>query len=126
MKKLKIGFIAVGGLFILFVLVVVLLSLPAVQRTLVVRIASDGDQQLELDYFHAGLRKVEIRALDFTQNGGNYQASKITVDFSLSELLFGREIKIGDLVAEDLLIDLSALEPEEEKPEKELFEGILE
>ncbi|HLS27833.1 MAG TPA: hypothetical protein VK041_04230 [Opitutales bacterium] len=127
MKSLKVALIAVGGFFVLLVLVVVLFSLPAVQRSLVVRMVSDDNQELELEYFHAGPRKVEIRALDFRQNGALYQASEVAIDFSLSKFLFGGEIKIGELVATDLLIDLSALEMEEDVPEeKELFEGVLE
>lgn len=125
MKALKIAVFVVLGLFVLLVVAVVVLSVPAVQKTLVTRLASsEEDGTLELEYFHAGLNQTEIRGLDFEKPDASYQAEEVTAELSLFDLLFRRQLRLGEVVASGLVIDVSRMEPKEGEKEKP-FEGIL-
>lgn len=123
MKTLKIALLAFAGLFVLLLLAVAVLLLPGVQKSLVARfVATEPGESLEMDFFRVGLNRTEARGIDFRQPDASYQVAEFSADLSLFDLLFRRQLRMGDVVATGVVIDLSHLEPDEDP---EPFEGIL-
>jgi hypothetical protein len=128
-KALRIAGIILAGLFLLLVLLIALLFIPAVQKALVTRVASGPDGTLEVDYLRIRPNSITLRNAVFTQPDGSYTVAEFRADLSLSDVIFRRELRIGELVATGVLLDIVELvqrereEPDEEPDEP--FEGIL-
>lgn len=122
MKALKVTLLVLAGLVVFLLVAIVVLFLPSVQRVIVTRAVSDDETTLELDYFHAGLNQVTIRGADYQTPGTAVLAEEVTAGLSLLSLLVRQELRLGEVEATGLFVDLSRKEAEDDEP----FAGILE
>ena len=126
MKAGKIVLIVGVALLVLLVAAVFVVSLPGVQQGFVARLVATGPgESLEMEYFRVGLNRTEARGVYFQQPDASYRVADFSADLSVFDLIFRRQLQMGDVVATGLVIDVSQLEPTEELPEDEPFEGIL-
>lgn len=126
MKAVKIVLVVGIALLVLLVTAVVVVSLPGVQQAIVTRlVATEPGQSLEMEHFRIGLNRTEARGVHFQQPDASYQIGDFSADLSVFDLIFRRQLRMGDVVATGLVIDVSELEPTEELPDDEPFEGIL-
>lgn len=129
MKALKIGLVVLASLVLLLVVAVALLFVPAVQKSLVTRLASGPEGTLKADYLRVGWSETRARSLVYSQKDASYTIGELRADLSLRKLLFRREVHIGELEVTGVVIDIVEVigvrrEEREPKPD-EAFEGIL-
>src|SRR5690606_30628894 len=119
------------GIFLLLAVAVALLFVPAVQKSLAIRAVSGDERKLEAEYLRVGLGKIEARELAVTEADASYRLENLRAEISLLGAIFGGEIRIEELVATGVIVDLSEKEDSDEEDEEkdsdeEVFEGILE
>lgn len=127
MKFLKVGLIVLAGLFLLLLVGVGLLFLPAVQKGLATRVVSGDGQTLEAEYLRVRPGGVRARNLVFTDEESSYRVGELQLEMSLWTAAFGGEIRVEELRVTGLVVDLSkpSAKEDEEDDTDEVFEGFL-
>ena len=107
-------------LIVVFAVLVGLCFVPAIQRTVVHKILSGYVEDLEIGRLAAGLGSFQIENLRFKKDGAIVSLASADVDFSLSKIVFDRQVVIGRLAVKGLAADLSAFQMAESSvPEME-------
>jgi hypothetical protein len=107
MKHRVLRFLAAAGLLV--VLLLVALRLPAIQRRLLLwAVGGKPSLQLRLDHLSAGMGAAEMKGVELVLQGATVRLPHLRAEYNGWKLLFGREIIVDSLVANDVEVLLSA------------------
>lgn len=113
MKALKwIAIILVVLSLLVVVAVLVLLNSAGIQKSIVMGQLEDKAQHAELEYFKAGFSSVTVRGLVLDKDGTLIEVPDMELDYSLTDALFSKKLRISQLTVKDLSVTLPAARPQ--------------
>ncbi|GHB97473.1 hypothetical protein [Cerasicoccus arenae] len=114
MKKfLKIILILAVLVVLLLVIGGIVITRPGFQKSVFLSAMEGSVDSVQVETLQAGTSKVAIKGLDIEQNGAIVKLGDLTLNYSLWDYIFDKEIRIDVLAIKGLYVDTTNMKPSE-------------
>ncbi|WP_269542278.1 AsmA family protein [Cerasicoccus fimbriatus] len=135
MKKfLKVILILAVLLILVVVIAAVVVTRPGFQKSIFLSSMEGKVDKVQVETLSAGMSKVDVQDLEIEKNGALIKLGDLQLQYSLWDFVFGKELRIDELVIDKLYVDTTKMKPSGDKSDDDepsveggapKFEGIF-